>query len=184
MSLPVNWMHEPLKRMNTENENTVFTPGREALDRIAELVSHYPEGQKKSALVPSLHIIQEENGGWLSTAAMDAMAAILGITPIEVYEVASFYSQFNMKPVGKHVLEVCRTGPCCLVGAERLLGYLENRLGIKDGETTADGMFTIKSVECLGGCGYGPVIQVGDDFKEHLSEEKIDALLDELIQNS
>lgn len=161
-----------------------YTPGSEALSRIAELVRHYPEGRQKSALIPSLHVIQEDNGGWLSTEAMDALAAILGIAPIEVYEVASFYSQFNLKPVGKYVLEVCRTGPCCLVGAERLLGHLENRLGIKDGETTADGLFTVKSVECLGACGYGPVIQIGDHYHEHLNEEKIEALLDELKRNA
>jgi NADH-quinone oxidoreductase subunit E len=170
--------------MNTENGHMGYTPGSEALSRIAELVRHYPEGRQKSALIPSLHVIQEDNGGWLSTEAMDALAAILGIAPIEVYEVASFYSQFNLKPVGKYVLEVCRTGPCCLVGAERLLGHLENRLGIKDGETTADGLFTVKSVECLGACGYGPVIQIGDHYHEHLNEEKIEALLDELKRNA
>ncbi len=170
--------------MNNDNGPKGYTPGSDALRRIAELVSHYPEGRQKSALIPSLHVIQEDNGGWLSTAAMNALAAILGIAPIEVYEVASFYSQFNLKPVGKYVLEVCRTGPCCLVGAERLLGHLENRLGIKDGETTADGLFTVKSVECLGACGYGPVIQIGDHYHEHLNEEKIETLLDELKRNA
>ena len=173
-----------MERMNPEKEIKGYVPGSEARQRIAELVGHYPEGRQKSALIPSLHIIQEDNGGWLSTAAMDALAAMLGLAPIEVYEVASFYSQFNLKPVGKHVLEVCRTGPCCLVGAERLLDYLENRLGIKDGETTADGLFTLKSVECLGACGYGPVIQVRDQYHEHLNEEKIEVLLNELKGNA
>jgi NADH-quinone oxidoreductase subunit E len=108
------------------------------------------------------------------------VAGLLSIRPIEVYEVATFYSQFNLKPVGKHVLEVCRTGPCCLVGAESLLNYLERKLNIKNGETTSDGLFTIKTVECLGACGYGPVIQVEEKYHERLTEEKIDELIKEL----
>jgi NADH-quinone oxidoreductase subunit E len=146
--------------------------------RIQELISHYPEGKQKSALVPVLHLVQEENGGWLDTLIMDEVAAILNIAPIEVYEVASFYTQFNLKPVGKYVLEVCRTGPCCLLGADSLLNHLQNKLGIKDGETTSDKLFTIKTVECLGACGYGPVIQVGDRYYEHLNEKKVDELLE------
>jgi NADH-quinone oxidoreductase subunit E len=149
----------------------------DTLAQIRELTAHYPEGREKSALVPILHLVQDENGGWLNTESMDRVAEFLHIAPIEVYEVATFYSQFNLKPVGKHVLEVCRTGPCCLVGAERLIGFLERKLGIRDGETTPDGRFTIKTVECLGACGYGPVIQVGDKYYEHLDEQKIEALL-------
>jgi NADH-quinone oxidoreductase subunit E len=149
-----------------------------------EMISHYPVGKEKSALVPILHLVQDENGGWLDTEIMDRVAEFLNIAPIEVYEVATFYSQFNLKPVGKHVLEVCRTGPCCLEGAERLIDFLERRLGIKDGETTPDGLFTLKTVECLGACGYGPVIQVGDKYYEHLDEQKIEALLMNLNKTS
>jgi NADH-quinone oxidoreductase subunit E len=145
--------------------------------QMKEMTSHYPEGREKSALVPILHLAQDENGGWLSTEVMDRVAQFLQIAPIEVYEVATFYSQFNLEPVGKHVLEVCRTGPCCLEGAERLIDFLERKLGIKDGETTPDGQFTLKTVECLGACGYGPVMQVGDKYYEHLDEQKIEALL-------
>ena len=147
------------------------------LARMKEMTSHYPEGREKSALVPILHLVQDENGGWLDTGIMDRVAQFLNIATIEVYEVATFYSQFNLKPVGKHVLEVCRTGPCCLEGAERLIDFLERKLGIKDGETTSDGQFTLKTVECLGACGYGPVIQVGDKYYEHLDEQKIETLL-------
>jgi NADH-quinone oxidoreductase subunit E len=147
------------------------------ISRMKELTGHYPEGREKSALIPILHLVQDENGGWLDTEIMDRVARFLDIAPIEVYEVATFYSQFNLKPVGKYVLEVCRTGPCCLKGAENLIGFLEKRLGIKDGETTPDGQFTIKTVECLGACGYGPVIQVGDKYYEHLDEQKTEALL-------
>jgi NADH-quinone oxidoreductase subunit E len=164
-----------------ENSNiTTVNWSAETIARMKELTGHYPEGRAKSALVPILHLVQDENGGWLNTEVMDRVAGFLKIAPIEVYEVATFYSQFNLKPVGKYVLEVCRTGPCCLVGAERLIGFLERKLGIKDGETTPDGQFTIKTVECLGACGYGPVIQVGDTYYEHLDEQKIEALLDDL----
>lgn len=155
----------------------------EAKEKVQELISHYPQGKQKSALIPVLHIIQEENGGWLSTESMDFTAQLLNILPIEVYEVATFYSQFNLSPVGKYVLEVCRTGPCCLVGAERLLDYLEKKLGVKEGQTTPDGLFTIKAVECLGACGYGPVIQIGDHYYEHLDETKIDQLLEKLTKS-
>jgi NADH-quinone oxidoreductase subunit E len=166
--------------MKANSEITGLTWTHEIITQMKELTSHYPEGREKSALVPILHLVQDENGGWLDTEIMDRVARFLDIAPIEVYEVATFYSQFNLKPVGKHVLEVCRTGPCCLGGAERIIDFLEKRLGIKDGETTPDGQFTIKTVECLGACGYGPVIQVGDKYYEHLDEQKVEALLTNL----
>lgn len=151
-----------------------------AMTQIHELISHYPADKQKSALIPILHIVQEQNGGWLSTTTMDYVAELLSIQPIEVYEVATFYSQFNLNPVGKYVLEVCRTGPCCIVGAERLINHLERKLNIANGGTTPDGVFTLKTVECLGACGYGPVIQIGDKYYEHLDEKKIDELLETL----
>jgi NADH-quinone oxidoreductase subunit E len=166
--------------MNENSDMTGVNWSTDTLARMKELTSHYPEGKEKSALVPILHLVQDENGGWLDTGIMDGVARFLDIAPIEVYEVATFYSQFNLKPVGKYVLEVCRTGPCCLEGAERLIGFLERKLGIKDGGTTPDGLFSIKTVECLGACGYGPVIQVGDKYYEHLDEQKIETLLMDL----
>jgi NADH-quinone oxidoreductase subunit E len=150
---------------------------------IQKLVSHYPKDKQKSALIPILHLAQEENNGWLSTPVMDYVAEILNIQPIEVYEVATFYSQFNLKPTGRYVLEVCRTGPCCMVGADKLIDHLEKKLAIKDGETTTDGVFTIKTVECLAACGYGPVIQIGDRYYEHLDIQKTDELLEKLRNN-
>lgn len=137
----------------------------------------YPEGRHKSALIRALHIAQQENQGWLSIAAMDHVAEILGITPIEVYEVATFYSMYNLQPVGKYVLEVCHTGPCAIEGAERLIGYIQQKLGIQTGETTPDGLFTLKEVECLGACGYAPMMQVGEFFHEHLTEAKMDQFI-------
>ncbi len=111
---------------------------------------------------------------------MDYVASLLHILPIEVYEVATFYTMFNMKPVGKYVLEVCQTGPCMLRGSDQIIDHIKNRLGIKAGETTADGLFTLKPAECLGACGYAPMMQLGKHFKEHLTPEKVDAILDEL----
>jgi len=166
--------------MQVVSQNGVpFSLSPEALAEVQGLMKKYPEGRHKSALIRALHIAQEENDGWLSIAAMDHVAAILHITPIEVYEVATFYTMFNIQPVGKYVLEFCHTGPCAIEGAERLIAYVQKKLGIGTGETTADGLFTIKEVECLGACGYAPMMQVGLYFHEHLTEEKIDRFLDD-----
>ncbi len=143
------------------------------------LVARYPEGKQKSALLPVLHLAQDSFGGWLSTETMDYVAELLNITPIEVYEVATFYSMYNTKPVGKYMFEVCQTGPCMLRGSDDIIAYIENTLGIKPGETTPDGMFTLKTVECLGACGYAPMMQLGKHYREHLTKEKVDAIIDE-----
>lgn len=149
----------------------------ETLDRVQEIIKRYPEGKSKSALIPVLHLAQAELGGWLSVPVMDYVAQVLDIQPIEVYEVATFYSMFNMKPVGKYVLEVCRTGPCLLNGSEKIADHLRKTLNIKDGETTADGMFTLKPAECLGACGYAPMLQLGKFYHENLTIEKVDEIL-------
>lgn len=150
------------------------------IKKAQEIISRYPEGKQKSALIPILHIAQEECGGWLDVKAMDAVAALLGITPIEVYEVATFYTMFNLKPVGKHVFEVCRTGPCMLNGSDDIIEYIKEKLNIKEGETTEDGLFTLKPAECLGACGYAPMMQLGKHYKEHLTKEKVDQLIEQL----
>ena len=146
-----------------------------------DLTSRYPEGKQKSALLPILHEVQAELG-WLSANAMDQVAAYLKIEPIEVYEVASFYSMYFLKPQGKYVLEVCRTGPCCLVGAEKLMDHIGQTLGVKENEVTADGLFSWRGVECLAACGFGPVLQIGPEytFYENLNEQKVDTLIEEL----
>lgn len=156
------------------------TFSKETLEIIDQMIARYPEGKHKSALIPVLHLAQAEFGGWLSTETMDHVAEVLQLKPIEVYEVASFYSMFNLKPVGKCVLEVCHTGPCAINGAEELVKYLENKLNIKVGETTSDGMFTLKEVECLGSCGTAPMLQCGADYFENLTNEKVDAMLDKM----
>lgn len=149
------------------------------LAKVREIIDRYPEGKQKSALIPVLHLAQAEFEGWLSPETMDYVASLLNILPIEVYEVATFYSMFSLKPVGKCLLEICRTGPCCLRGAEEIIDYLENKLGIKVGETTPDGMFTLKAVECLASCGTAPMMQVGEYYHENLTPEKLDELLEE-----
>lgn len=151
---------------------------------INRIMARYPDGRHKSAIIPILHLAQMEFEGWLSVPVMDYVASILKIQPIEVYEVASFYSMFNLKPVGKCLLEVCRTGPCWLLGAEDLVRHIEKKLGIKDGETTADGMFTLKTVECLAACGNAPVMQVGETYHENLTCEKVDDLLSTMRSNN
>jgi len=151
----------------------------ETLALVHKMMKRYPEGKHKSALLPVLHIAQAEFGGWLSPETMDYVASVLNIKPIEVYEVASFYSMYNLKPVGKCQLEVCRTSSCWVRGAEDIVKHLEKKLGIKEGETTADGMFTIKTVECLGSCGTAPMLQCGASYHENLTLEKVDALLED-----
>ena len=151
-----------------------------ALAECKATMARYPEGRSKSALIPILHIAQSENDGWLSVNAMDAVAQVMGLRHIEVYEVASFYSMFNLHPVGTYVLDVCRTTPCMLRGSDDLITHLEKKLGIHAGETTNDGMFTLKGVECLGSCGTAPMLQCGAQFHEDLTIEKADALIDQL----
>ncbi len=157
-------------------ENPVFST--ESLALVHKIMKRYPEGKQKSALIPVLHLAQAEFGGWLSPKVMDYVASLLSIQPIEVYEVASFYTMFNLKPVGKCLIEVCRTSSCWLLGAEDIVHHIERKLNIKEGETTTDGMFTLKTVECLGSCGTAPMMMVGADFHENLTLEKVDDLLE------
>ncbi len=153
------------------------------MTRINELISHYPEDKRKSALLPVLHEVQDAHENWLSIELMDKVAEILLIKPIEVYEVVSFYTMYNQKPIGKYMFEFCQTSPCCLNGAENLMDYTCEKLGINLGETTEDGNFTVVGVECLGACGYAPMMQLGDFYKEHLNEEKIDQLIADCKNN-
>jgi NADH-quinone oxidoreductase subunit E len=152
---------------------------QEKLKEVQRIISFYPEGKQKSAVLPVLHLAQQEFGGWLSTETMDYVASLLKLAPIEVYEVATFYSMYNLKPVGKYMFEVCQTGPCMLNGSDDIIKYIYDKLGIKPGETTSDGMFTLKTVECLGACGYAPMMQLGKNYREHLTKEKVDSVIEE-----
>lgn len=155
----------------------------EKMAKVKEIIARYPEGKQKSALMPILHLAQEE-WGWLSAETMDYVAGILSLEPIEVYEVATFYTMYNLKPVGKHVFEVCHTGPCMLRGSDDIIAYIKEKLGIGVGETTPDGLFTLKTAECLGACGYSPMMQMGKHYREHLTPEKIDQIIDECRRNA
>lgn len=152
----------------------------EVLAQVNKIIARYPEGRQKSALLPVLHLAQSEFDGWLSPAVMDYVASLLSIKPIEVYEVATFYSMYNLEPVGKCLIEVCQTGPCWLRGADDIVEHLEKKLGIKNGETTPDGLFSLKTVECLGSCGTAPMLQCGAEYYEDLTPEKVDALVEKL----
>lgn len=165
---------------NTMSEKREYKFSDETLATAQRIIRRYPEGKQKSALIPLLHLAQAEFDGWLSPGAMDYVASLLKIQPIEAYEVASFYSMFNLKPVGKCLIEVCRTSSCWLLGAEDIVKHIEKKLKIKEGETTPDGMFTLKTVECLGSCGTAPMLQVGADYYENLTLEKVDKLLDRM----
>lgn len=149
------------------------------LQKVQEIIARYPDGKQKSALIPVLHLAQDEHGGWLSSETMDYVASLLSIEPIEVYEVATFYSMYNLKPVGRYLFEVCQTGPCMLNGSDQIIDYIKETLGIGVGETTADGLFTLKTVECLGACGYAPMMQLGKHYREHLTRDKVDQIIAE-----
>jgi NADH-quinone oxidoreductase subunit E len=161
-----------------ENNTIAFSPDTLALAQ--QIIGQYPEGKQKSALLPLLHLAQSEFDGWLSSGTMDYVASLLDIKPIEVYEVATFYSMYNLNPVGKCLIEVCQTGPCWLRGADDIVEHIGKKLGIRNGETTADGKFTLKTVECLGSCGTAPMLQCGADFYENLTTDKVDSILEKL----
>ena len=163
-------------------ENKAVSFSDETLEKVRSLIRRYPEGRQKSALLPVLHIAQEELGGYLSVDTMDYVASLLGINPMEVYEVATFYSMFYLEKMGKYVLEVCHTGPCAICGGEEVLKHIKDYLHIETGETTPDGMFTLKEVECLGACGNGPVMQVNTEFYEHMTEKQVEKVIEELRQ--
>ncbi len=160
-----------------------FTP--ELISKFDDIVSRYPAGKQKSALLPILHLVQEKFG-WVSVPAMDIVAEYLEIQAIEVYEVATFYSMYLLRPQGKYLLEICRTGPCAIVGAEKLMDYVSQKLGVKEGEVTPDGLFSWRGVECLAACGYGPVLQIGPEytFYENLTNDSIDKLIADLTSKS
>lgn len=149
------------------------------MDTVRQMIARYPEGRQKSALLPLLHLAQDTFGGWLSPETMDYVASLLQIEPIEVYEVATFYSMYNLQPVGKYMFEVCQTGPCMVKGSDDIIAYIKQKLNIGVGETTADGLFTLKTVECLGACGYAPMMQLGKTYREHLTKERVDEIIAE-----
>jgi NADH-quinone oxidoreductase E subunit len=173
MSNPVPGAAAPSDRFAFTSEN------RTKADKI---IAKYPPGRQASAVIPLLHLAQAQNGGWLDRGAMDHVSEILEMAPIRVYEVASFYTMFNLQPVGKHLLEICTTTPCWLRGSDAIVKACEKRLGIALGETTSDGAFTLREVECLGACVNAPMLQVGDDYFEDLDADSTVKLIDALAR--
>jgi len=149
-----------------------FSP--EAREKFQEIVSRYPK--KEAAMLPVLYLAQEEFG-YLSPAAIECVATMMELSPARVYGVVTFYTMLNMRPIGRHHIQVCRTLPCALAGSERIATCLEKRLGIGIGETTPDGKFTLSEVECLASCGSAPMMQINDDYYENLSEERVEEIL-------
>ncbi len=165
--------------MNTTQPKTFFfSPENEA--KAKKIVAQYPPRRQASAMVPLLDLAQRQHGGWLPGAAIVYVAQMLGVPEVKAFEVASFYTMFNVHPVGTYLVQLCRTTPCWLAGSEEIAKACEAHLGIKIGETTPDGMFTLKEVECLGACVNAPVMQVNDDYYEELTPEKVVAILREL----
>ncbi len=161
-------------------DDSIFELSPQDKTAIDTWLAQYPADQKRSALIPALHIAQKANGGWLSEAAMKAVAVYLDLPQIQVFEVATFYSMFELAPVGKHTLCVCTNVSCLLSGSDEIVSHLKKRLRIDFNETTENQQFTLKEVECLGACVEAPVLRVDEAFHTHLTPEKIDALLAEL----
>jgi NADH-quinone oxidoreductase subunit E len=158
-----------------ENRASISPHAREEIDA---WLAKYPAERRRSALLPALSIVQEENGGWLSTGLMDAVAEYLGLPPIAVYEVASFYSMYELEPVGRHKVSVCNNISCMLGGADDIVRHIERKYGVKVGGTTADGRFTLKrEEECLAACCGAPMMAVDGHYHENLTPEKVDAVL-------
>jgi NADH-quinone oxidoreductase E subunit len=172
-------MSPPVEGLPFEQpESFEFTA--ENLERAKAHIAKYPPGRQASAVLPLLWIAQEQSGGWLPRAAMDFVAEILGMAPIRVYEVATFYTMFNLRPVGRYLLQACTTTPCWLRGSDAVVEACERQLGIGVGGTTPDGLFTLVEVECLGACVNAPILQVNDDFYEELDGPATEALIDAL----
>ena len=152
----------------------------ENLERAKAIIAKYPEGKQASACMPLLDLAQRQNAGWLPRAAMDSVADMLGMPRIRVYEVATFYTMYNKEPVGRHVIQVCTTTPCWLRGSDDVVRTCERKLGITVGQTTDDGQFTLREVECAGACVNAPVVQIGDDYYEDVGPEHMEAIIDAL----
>lgn len=151
-----------------------------SLAEIDSWIVKYPPDQRQSAVLAALRIVQDQNGGWLTNELMDAVAEYLNMPPISVYEVATFYSMYNLEPVGRHVICVCTNISCMLCGSDDIVGHLQKKLGIKMGETTPDKRYTLKEVECLGACVGAPMLQIGRTYYEYLTPARVDEILTKL----
>lgn len=166
--------------MTVETKQTSYVFNEENRQKVQTILAKYPEDRKTSALLPLLDLMQRQCDNWLPREAMDHVAEVLGIAPIRVYEVASFYTMYNLKPVGKYLIQLCGTTPCMLCGAAELLEACKKKLDIDVGGTTNDGLFTLVEVECLGACVNAPLVQINDDYYEDLTVQQLEFIIDEL----
>ncbi len=157
-----------------------FQFSEENQKKLSEILAKYPADRQKSAVMPLLDLAQRQNQNWISKDVIAAIASILKMPEIKVYEVASFYTMYNLKPVGKYLLQFCKTTPCMLRGIDKIIKDCEEKLGIEMDETTLDGTFTLKEVECLGACVNAPVVQINDDFAEDLTSDNFLKILEDL----
>ncbi len=161
-------------------ESKLHLIDEESKAEIDQWIRKYPQDQKQSAVMAALRIMQDANGGWLTEDLMDAVAEYLEMPRVSVYEVATFYSMYELKPVGRHKICVCTNVSCMLCGSDKIVQHLKGKLGIDFGEITEDGRFSLKEVECLGACGGAPMMQIGRQYYENLTPEKVDEILDAL----
>ena len=154
----------------------------ENLAKAKDIIGKYPQGRQQSAVMPLLTLAQQQNANWLPKVAMDVVAKMLGMPPVRVYEVASFYTMYNLEPVGKYMIEICTTTPCWLRGSDAIVEACKNKLGIELGETSKDGRFTLREVECLGACVNAPMCAIGEHYYEDLDARSMDAIIDTLAR--
>jgi NADH-quinone oxidoreductase subunit E len=166
--------------MSAAAEKFTWTEENEAIAQ--KHIAKYPEGRQQSAVMPLLDLAQRQNGGHVTQEIMEYIADYLEMPAIRVQEVATFYTMYNHKPIGKHHVQVCGTTPCWLRGSDEIMGACRRKLGIEKGQTTEDGMFTLSEVECAGACVNAPVVAIGDDYFEDLTPESMEALLDKLAK--
>lgn len=167
--------------MSAETQDT-FAFTAENLEAAKAILAKYPEDRATSATMPLLTLAQRQNDNWLPRAAMDVVAEMVGLPPIRVYEVATFYTMYNLKPVGKNHVQVCTNISCLIMGADEVFKVCKKKLGVENGETTDDGLFTLQEVECLGACVNAPMMQINDDYYEDLTVESTEAVLDALAK--
>jgi NADH-quinone oxidoreductase subunit E len=156
---------------------------KENLEAANQIIKKYPQGKQQSAIMPLLDLAQRQHDNWIPKVAMDYIAELLDITPMQVYEVVTFYTMYNKQPVGKNLVQICRTTPCWLRGSDDITNVCKQKLGIDIGETTADNQFTLVEVECLGACVNAPVVQINDNYYEDLDPTSMEKILDDLAHN-
>lgn len=162
----------------TNNDETYFDFTPDNYKRVNKILSRYPDNYKQAATIPLLDLAQRQCGGWLPLAALNKVASVMGVPEMRVYEVATFYTMFNREPVGKYFIQLCGTTPCMICGSEEIKKTIETHLGITEGTTSADGMFTLREVECMGTCANAPMVQLNDDYYECLTPATTVALLE------